>query len=189
MNRLLLAFAFGLLPLAESVRAQAPATAQGDGIETRVERRGDVVVIDVEAEVAVPPAVAWQVLTDYERMPGYLSSLTSSHVLARQGNVIDVAQAGQTRVLFMTFAFAAVRRIELVAEREIRSSLVSGDFKSYSATTRIVDAGGKTCLVHHGEYEPKRWIPPMIGPSVIASETRRQYGEMFAEMLRRHAAR
>ena len=183
MNRLLLALAFVLLPLA------GPAQGQQEGIETRVERRGDTVVIDVSAEVAVPQAVAWSVLTDYERMPGFIPSLKSSRVVNRQGNVLEVAQAGQTQVLFMSFAFSAVRRIELVAEREILSSLVSGDFKSYTSSTQLVEVGGKTRLVHHGEYEPKRWIPPMIGPSVIASETRRHYAQMLAEMRRRHTER
>ena len=42
--------------------------------------------------------------------------------------------------------------------------------------------------MHHGEYVPKAWLPPMIGVAVIESETRKQFAEFAAEMLRRQAA-
>ncbi len=71
---------------------------------------------------------------------------------------------------------------------EIRSHLVSGDFKSYEATTRLVEQPSGTLIVHHGEYVPKAWLPPMIGPAVVESQTRKQYAEMIAEILRRKAA-
>jgi len=43
-------------------------------------------------------------------------------------------------------------------------------------------------ISHHGEYVPKRWLPPLVGPAVIESETKKQYGEFVAEIARRSAA-
>jgi hypothetical protein len=88
----------------------------------------------------------------------------------------------------MTFSFAAVRVIELTPMREIRSSLVSGDFKSHASTTRLVGVDQGVRVVHHGEYVPKAWLPPIVGVAVIESETRKQFDEFSAEMLRRQAA-
>ena len=43
-------------------------------------------------------------------------------------------------------------------------------------------------ISHHGEYVPKRWLPPLIGTAVIESEAKRQYKEFLAEIDRRRAA-
>lgn len=153
----------------------------------QVQKRGDSVVIDVDMPVAATPAVAWAVMTDYEHMASFLSNLTSSKVVERRGEVLHVAQSGRTKVAFMTFSFAAVRAVALSPLHEIRSSLVSGDFKSYASTTRLVDLAQGVRIVHHGEYVPKAWLPPMVGVAVIESETRKQFEEFAAEMLKRQA--
>ena len=154
----------------------------------QVQKRGDSIVIDVDMPVAAAPAVAWSVMTDYEHMASFLSNLTSSKVVERRGEVLHIAQSGRTKVAFMTFSFAAVRAVELSPMHEIRSSLVSGDFKSYASTTRLVGLAQGVRIVHHGEYVPKAWLPPMVGVVVIESETRTQFEEFAAEMLRRQAA-
>ena len=174
----LLLLPFGLL---------CSATCHGQAA-VHVQRRGETVVIDVDMQIGVAPAIAWGVLTDYDHMATFLSSLTSSKVVEGQGETFHVAQAGHTKVAFMTFSFAAVRAIELTPMHEIRSSLVSGDFKSYASTTRLVGVDQGVRVVHHGEYVPKAWLPPIVGLAVIESATRKQFDEFSAEMLRRQAA-
>ena len=154
----------------------------------QVQMRGETVVIDVDMPVPAVPAIAWAVMTDYEHMASFLSNLTSSKVVERRGETLHIAQSGRTKIAFMTFSFSAVREVELSPMKEIRSSLVSGDFKSYASTTRLVDVAQGVRIVHHGEYVPKAWLPPMVGVAVIESETRKQFEEFAAEMLRRHAA-
>jgi ribosome-associated toxin RatA of RatAB toxin-antitoxin module len=175
------------LALAASVLAAANACS-ADELAVRVERRGDLVVIDVEATVAAPVRDAWSVLTDYEHMASFVSNLKSSNVLSRNGNSLEVSQTGETKVAFMRFSFAVVRAVELVPMQEIRSTLVKGDFKSYEASTRIIDQRSHLLIVHHGEYVPKAWLPPMVGMAVIKSETHKQFGELVAEILRRKVA-
>jgi ribosome-associated toxin RatA of RatAB toxin-antitoxin module len=162
--------------------------AQDMGV--KVERRGETVIVDVEATAPGPLADAWAVLTDYDHMASFISNLTASRIVEhRDRDTLHVMQAGQTKVAFMTFGFEAVRAVELVPMREIRSSFVSGDFKSYTSTTSISTVPSGTRIVHHGEYVPKKWLPPMIGPAVIERETRRQYQEFIAEIERRSAAK
>ena len=45
-------------------------------------------------------------------------------------------------------------------------------------------AGG-TEIVHHAESEPPFWVPPVIGPAVIESDTRARFLELRREILRR----
>jgi len=126
---------------------------------------------------------------DRELMAAFVSNLKSSKVLSRKGNRLEVEQEAQAKRGPLTFAFSTIRAVELLAEREIRSTLVRGDFKSYAFTTRISPTSeGLTEIVHHGEYVPNRWVPPGIGPSLIRSETGKQYDELIAEIRRRKNA-
>jgi len=160
-------------------------------IDVSVDLRGATVVVDVRARAAaVTPAVAWSVLTDYDHMATFLSAIRSSRIVTRTGNRLEVAQAGAASLGPLTFAFSTLRAVELSGDDlEIRSHLIRGDFRSYDFSTRVVpDAGGGATLLHHGEYVPDRWVPPLIGPALIAGEVRRQYEEFIAEMQRRQAA-
>jgi len=166
-----------------------PCVGAAQPIEVRVEKRGEFVIVDVEATVAVEPRQAWAVLTDYDHMAGYLSMLKASAVVKREGNSLHVEQTGEARRAFLHFSFHTVRAVELVPDREIRSHLISGDFKSYAFTTQLKENGAQTLIVHHGEYIPHTWVPPGIGPSMIKAETTKQYEELIAEMLRRARAK
>lgn len=154
-------------------------------IDVRVELRGEQVIVDVQAMVAAKPADAWSVLTDYEHMARFVSALKSSAVVSRKGNALEVEQTGEAKVGFMSFSFYSLRAVQLTPEKEIRSQLIRGDFKSYEFSTRIAASGEGTLIVHHGEYVPNRWVPPGVGPSLIKAQTSKQYAELVAEILAR----
>ena len=167
--------------------ACACATAQP--IQAKAQKQGDTVVIDVEATAAVDPAVAFAVLTDYDQMPRYVSSLKQSRMARTGPNSLEVEQVAQTKLLFWNFTVRSLRSVELVPNKEVRSHLIKGDFTRYDFTTRVQEKDGGTLITHHGEYVPKSWLPPAIGPAIIQELAKKQYEEMIAEMLRRTAAR
>lgn len=166
----------------------APSLCAAQDVYVKVQRHGETIVVDVEATVAAPVRDAWSVFTDYDHMASFISNIKQSKVIVRNGNSLEVEQAGETRVAFLRFGFATVRAVELVPMQEIRSSLVSGDFKAYASTTRIAATPSGVKISHHGEYVPKSWLPPLIGPAVVESETRKQYREFIAEIERRGLA-
>ena len=168
--------------------AACVVVSRAQNIDVVVRLNGERVIVDVTAEVPTKRDVAWGVLTDYEHMASYVSNLKSSAVRSRKGNILEVEQSGEARRAFLAFSFTTVRSVELFPEREIRSQLIRGDFKSYEFTTRLGgEPAGPITITHHGEYVPLRWVPPIIGPSLIESETRKQYTELIAEMRRREA--
>ena len=159
-------------------------------IDVKVQTQGERVVVDVTASVAAKREIVWGVLTDYDHMAEFLTNLKSSAVLTRKGNQLVVEQTGEAKRAFLHFSFSTTRSVELTPSSEIRSHLVRGDFKSYEFTTRLIgDAAGPTTIVHHGEYAPNAWVPPVVGPAMIETETRKQYAELIAEMLRRRASK
>ncbi|MEO8303284.1 MAG: SRPBCC family protein [Betaproteobacteria bacterium] len=154
-------------------------------IAVRVTKVGSEIVVDVDCPVGAPAAVVWEVLTDYDNMTAYVSNLQYSGVLRRAENVLTVRQRGKATRGPFSFEFDTVREIVLVPFLEIRSRLISGDLKASTFTTRIVDGDGLVHISNSGRYTPNVWVPPLIGPAFIEGETRKQFGEIRTEILRR----
>lgn len=167
----------------------SPAGADAQTIEVVVKKTGQLVTVDVSTRVSADPQYAWSVLTDFDHMAEFLSAIKSSSVVSRNGTSLEVAQSGEAKRGFLRFSFSTLRAVELLPEHEIRSRLIQGDsFKSFEFVTKVVPAGaGTTIIVHHGEYVPTTWVPPVIGPALIEAETRKQFAELTTEVLRRQA--
>lgn len=181
--RSFVAVALAVLPVAV---LQAAVDAD---IEVHVKKNGSEVVVAVDCPVNASVAVTWDVLTDYNHMSEFLSNVQSSSVQARDGLLLQVLQKGKVARGPLSISFENLREVELVPYREIRSRLISGDLKESAFTTRVVDDGTVIHIIHGGQYTPKIWVPPVIGPSLIEAETRKHFGEMRTEILRRNVLR
>ena len=181
--RVFAVLALALLP------AAGPQAAVDQDIEVRVKKDGPEVVVEVDCPVNASVAVAWEVLTDYDHMSEFLSNVQSSSVQSRDGRMLQVYQKGKAARGLLSISFENLRAVELVPYQEIRSRLISGDMKASAFTTRIVDDGTVIHIINSGRYTPKIWVPPVIGPTLIEDETRKHFGELRTEILRRHALR
>ncbi|MFO1304349.1 MAG: SRPBCC family protein [Burkholderiales bacterium] len=163
----------------------AAAAADDSDIAVDVRKDGPTIHVKVDCPVKAPPAAAWQVLTDYEGMPRFISTVTDSTVRMRMGNRLQVVQKGTASRGPLSYSFRNLREIELLPQTEIRSKIVEGDTMPAAFVTRLEKRGGTTHIVHTGSYTPSTWVPPGLGPMLIEAETRKQYGEIRAEILRR----
>lgn len=154
-------------------------------IVVRVDKQGPKVFVYVDCPVNASALLAWGVLTDYDRMAQFVSNLELSVVERQEDNLLRVRQKGKVTRGLLTFSFDNVREIELQPYREIRSRMISGDLIPSEFTTRIAESDGVLHIINSGSYTPKIWVPPVIGPALIEMETRKQYGELRAEILRR----
>lgn len=181
------------LALAAAFVAWPPAAARAAGdtsaIVVHARKDGATITVEVDCPVDAPRAVAWDVLTDYDHMAKFVSNLEVSAVRMRMGDRLQVHQKGKASRGPLTFPFESVREIELVPQTEIRSKMISGDTMPASFTTRIEATGNKLHIVHTGTYTPSIWVPPVVGPALIELETRKQYGEIRDEIVRRAAPR
>jgi hypothetical protein len=158
-------------------------------IEVHVKKEGSEVAVDIDCPVSASVAVTWDVLTDYDHMSEFLSDVQSSSVQARNGHTLQVYQKGKATRGPLSISFENLREVVLVPFQEIRSRLISGDLKASAFTTRVVDDGTLVHIINSGRYTPKMWVPPVIGPALIEAETRKHFGELRTEILRRSALR
>lgn len=179
-SALFVAFALALALAAPPTRA--------DDVVVQVDRRGGRIVIDVEGRLPGPLDTVWAVLTDYEHMGRFMTAVKASAVRRLDDGRLEVTQTFETQIGPLRFGASSVRAVSLRPPHEMHATLVGGDFEAYESSTRLVDQGAVTRLSAHTEFVPKAWIPPLIGPATIASETRRQYRQLAAEVARRAPA-
>ena len=172
-----------------TVAVSASAAAADEDIVVHARKDGAEVVVEVDCPVRAPVLAVWDVLTDYDNMSRFISNLQYSGIEGRVDNVLKVRQFGKASRGPLTITFDNVREVELRPFTEVRSRLISGDLKASAFTTRLVDVDGLVHIVNSGRYTPKIWVPPVIGPALIEEETRKQFGEIRTEILRRSERR
>jgi len=157
-------------------------------MDVHVTRADKTVIVHVSFLVDVTPDLAWSVLVDYGNMTKFISNLESSAILSRNGDTLEVAQKGKVSQGLLQIGFDNVREVVLTPKREIRSRLIRGDMQSSNFITRVVAEGERTRVSNDGEFVPNAWLPPGLGTTLAESQTRKQWQEMRAEMLRRAQA-
>ena len=173
------------IALAMLSAAAHPTPPDSRDIAVTIRRDADAIDVDVDLRVEATPQQVWDVLTDYGHMAEFVSNVAMSRVVRRAEEKLEVAQTSRLTFGPFEFTFDNVREIEFVPLREIRSKVVSGDMKASAFTTRLAAEGGETRITNRGRFIPGRWIPPLIGTAVLEAETRKQFAEFRAEILRR----
>jgi len=172
-----------------AVALSTSAAVPDEDIVVHAKKEGPEIVVEVDCPVRAPLLAVWDVLTDYDNMSRFISNLQYSGIQGRVDNVLKVRQYGKATRGPLTITFDNVREVELRPFSEVRSRLISGDLKASVFTTRLVDVDGLVHIVNSGRYTPKMWVPPVIGPALIEAETRKQFGEIRTEILRRSERR
>jgi Polyketide cyclase / dehydrase and lipid transport len=175
----------GVVALFLAFAASAQPVRDDQDIDVKIGHDGSQMIVDVELRVRANPRDAWEVLTDYNDMARFVSTLRASSIDMRTGNELQVTQRGVVQFGLISFPFSTVRHITLVPYREIRTDVVDGSMKSSQFVTMLVPAGNETRILQHGIVVPDMWIPPGIGPAIIASRTRTQWQEFRTEIMRR----
>jgi carbon monoxide dehydrogenase subunit G len=160
----------------------------GQDIQVAVQVDGEVVRVHASYSVEASPRDVWSVLTDFEHLPRFIANVKSSAVVARNGDLVTVAQAGEASYGLIKFPFDSVRELRLTPFEKIQSRMISGSMTRYEGTTELIAEGAGTRVTQRSESVPGKWIPPAIGPYFIEHETREQLSEFRAEVLRRKSA-
>jgi carbon monoxide dehydrogenase subunit G len=140
--------------------------------------------------VPVPPAVAWETLTDFDRMAEVVPNLEASRILAKQNNVLLVAQRGRLDFGPFSFRFESERRVEMrQKEGLLISRAVSGTAKHMLSEMRLTSEASGTRLDYRLELIPDRWLPSSLGTGFMRRELAEQFTALAREMVRRQQGR
>jgi hypothetical protein len=154
-----------------------------------VQREGDTFRVDATLFAPVGQEVAWDVLTDFDRMAKFVPNLQTSRVVSRDGNRVVIHQRGVARFGPLAFGFSSERLIEMTPRFEIRSIQLRGNMRRLESLTRFSAEEGGTHLVYRVEVEPGALYPAALTERFLRDEVAEQFDAIVQEMLRRDAAR
>lgn len=182
-------FLFLLLSLAAGAVCSATSEQYLSDEAVSVQFVDDTYRGNLTFEVAVPPALALEVLTDFERMVDFVPNLQVSRILGREGNVFLIAQQGKAQFGPFSFKFESERRVELFADGRLVSQAISGSTKKMLSEVRTLKTRGGTRIDYQIEMIPGRWLPSTFGVSFMRHELAEQFSALAGEMLRRQQQR
>ena len=159
-----------------------------DADAVHVERRGEVFDIDLVMHTPVAPALAWDVLTDFDHLVGIVPNLSRSQIVQRNGAVWTVSQAGVAHWGPFSLSFESVRELRLTPQREIRAHALSGTARRMDSLMQLEPEPEGTRLHYHAEVEPGGLLLPGLLPSALRHETAEQFQALLDEMARRARA-
>lgn len=153
------------------------------------ERRDGVYYASLSQQVAVPPALALEVLTDFDHMAEFVPNLTASRIVAHSGNVYRIAQQGRASFGPFGFRFDSERQVEVQPDGRLLSKAVSGSPRYLRSELRVQGVGGGSRLDYRIEVIPEHWAPAVVGVSFMRHELAEQFTALVREMERRQKAR
>ena len=161
------------------------ALAAAPDIDVKVEKRDDTFFIDSTFEVPVTQRTAWRVLVDFDNMTNILHNLTSSRIVSRNGNTLQVRQEGIARFGVFSYTFTSEREIRLEPRKRILVRQISGNTKHYASEMEIIPGDNGTRFRYHAEMALDSTLGKLFCRPFIEHEIAEQFTAMAAEMERR----
>lgn len=169
--------------------AEAAAAEKAD-VTVHVTRDSNGYRVEGHCRSRASRPAAWSVLTDYDGIDGFVSSMRESRVTERvEGGHLLVEQVAVGRL----FLFSRSMRVVLLVHEEppgvIRfEDVLLRDFRYYKGEWRIEERGEQTEIFYQVSARPAFSVPDVIARGMFARTVRNLLSEVEAEMGRRAAA-
>lgn len=178
----LLCLALSLMLLPAVVRCAAPAAV------AEVDRNlvwGSISIV-AYVDVAVAPATAWAVLTDYDRLAQFVPGMTLSRRISRPGEPPRVYQRGMKSWLLLDTPMEVVLLMEESPPSRIGFRQLSGNLQDMYGEWWLIHLDHGVRITYRARLEPGLLSLRVPGDSLlIEADIERTLTALGAEMLRR----
>jgi ribosome-associated toxin RatA of RatAB toxin-antitoxin module len=173
-----------------AVAAVAAVPAHGaEDVAVEALRQGEAVQVQARAIIAAPIGLVWQVLTDYERLPGFIPGISKSVIRDRRGNRLLLEQSGEARFFFFSFPIEVTLEVTESPPQSVASRAVGGNVRRMTGRYQLSDEAQQRVLLRYtGLIEPDFALPPFVGVAALRSTVEEQFTAMVAEIERRAAS-
>lgn len=140
--------------------------------------------------VEAPPALVWEVLTDYEGIEAFVSSMRRSRVRERKDGRVLLEQEAAAQVLFFSRTMRVLLDVVERPEEEILFKDLSGeDFEFYRGAWRIEPAEGGTEVRYELRAKRRFRAPEFLAKGVARKTSGTLLEEVLLEIHRRLQSR
>jgi ribosome-associated toxin RatA of RatAB toxin-antitoxin module len=166
-----------------------PALCHPADISLQAARHGDSFEFKAAAEFEAEVTLAWEVLTDYDRLSEFIPGMHSSRIVSRSKRSVIVDQSGEARLLFLSFPIQVRLEVEEFPYERIVSRSIKGNFKEMRGAYTLEVRGRRLLLHYTGSLTPDFSIPPLIGTILVRNTVAKRFGAMVDEIKRRQRLR
>jgi len=178
-----------------------PATARPHLSRFDVTQDGAGYRIDASADLSADPAVVWNTLTDYEKLPQFVPGIRHVRVLETHEQAgrqhLLVEQAGELRFLFFSRRVAVLLDVEQQPPSRVEARALprprggnegEESLNDFEGTYTLVPIPGGVRLGYRARFAPEFTLPPILGPWAVRRTMQAQFEAMLAEIDRRRLA-
>jgi carbon monoxide dehydrogenase subunit G len=175
-----------------AVSMASPAAAEGRSAASGVLASPSVSVtnasgayhIEGSFRVDTPATVVWAVLTDYDRVSSFVSSMRSSTAQRESGRLLVTQEAVGRAGPFSRTMHVVLEVTERAPERIAFRDVCGGSFHSYAGSWTISPEGTGVRVTYVLDARP-RSSPPLFAKSIMSSNARGLLEQVRVEILRR----
>ena len=169
-------------PAAAESRSAAPAVVASPSVS--VTSASGTYRIEGSFGVDASASVVWAVLTDYDRVSSFVSSMRSSTADRESGRLLVTQEAVGRAGPFSRTMHVVLEVTEQAPERIAFRDVCGGSFQSYSGSWTIESDGAGVRVTYILDARP-RSSPPLFAKSIMASNARGLLEQVRIEILRR----
>jgi carbon monoxide dehydrogenase subunit G len=167
----------------------APMASANTAITVDVERAADkAYTVDAAFDVNVPASIAWEVLTDYEGIGRFVSSIRQSTIKRREPGGLLLEQHGVGRAWIISLPMHVVLEVREHGQRVLAFHDVCGkSFSVYEGTWELTEVNGRTRVTYRLKADPTGRQPAMLAKSAIKGSVKTLLDEVRKEIVARGA--
>jgi Polyketide cyclase / dehydrase and lipid transport len=146
---------------------------------------GEAYVVNAVFAAPVPQAIAWDVLTDFDKLAGWVPNVTESKAIKREESSVVVEQKGVARYGLASFPYTSERKIDLKKPSFIKTAQIKGNMRRVESTLMIEPDGNGMRIVYHLEIVPNAAASVLMSKKFVEHEVTEQFTAIVGEMTRR----
>jgi len=177
----------GRLLLAMLMLAGAASAAAADSPirSMDVTHEGDTYVLNSVMFAPVGQSVAWDVLTDFDKLAGWVPNVAQSKATKREENTVFVEQRGVAKFGAASFPYVTERKIDLTPQTAIKTTQLKGSLRRVESSILLEPDGKGTRIKYHLEVVPSVLASTVMSRQFLEHEVTEQFTAIVGEMVRR----
>ncbi len=163
----------------------ASAAAQSPVRSIDVAYDGETYVVKVQMFAPVTRAIAWDVLTDFANMAGWVPNVRESIVVKPGDKQITIEQRGTAKFGGLSFPYTSLREIVLNPQATIQSTQIKGSMRRQQSLMTLSTEGDGTRLQYQLELVPSWFASAALSKDRLKQEIEEQFTAIVGEMIKR----
>lgn len=156
-----------------------------DPITVNFQQQGTRLMASGELVVPVSAATAWEVLTDYERVPEFVPGMRISRVVEQTGNIWMVEQQGEMMANNLRMFYQGLLKIIRESPDRLSVQFVSGTFRNMQGQWTVSGKKAPVKLGYQLELDTGTPYPSPIMVAMLQQQVALWVGSLATEMERR----